>query len=139
MCASFLVFQHGSPILSPIRAPKPEGLPQAQQGALELPGQLAEAQEGYGLELLTPAQYDATLDSGKGGPRQYLTGDVFVLGLGDGLGEEQFAVANPNGKIVTDFVYDGSQDGYWTAYGGWIAMRKDGESVDPLNYLPEQS
>ena len=110
------------------QAPKPEGLPQAQQGALELPGQLAEAQEGYGLELLTPAQYDATLDSGKGGPRQYLTGAVFVLGLGDGLGEERFAVANPNGKLVTDFVYDGSQDGYWTAYGGWIAMRKDGES-----------
>ena len=119
------------------QAPKPDGLPQTQQGALELPDQLAQAQEGYGLELLTPAQYEASLDNGKGGPRQFLTGDVFVLGLG----EDQYAVANPNGKIVTDFVYEGSQDGYWFANGGWIAMRKDGnvglvDAADGTELLP---
>ena len=119
------------------QAPLPDGLPQAQPSALELPSQLAQAQEGYGLELLTPAQYEAVLDNGKGGPRGFLTGDVFILGLG----EDQYALANPNGKIVTGFDYEGSQDGYWWAYGGWIAMVKDRkvglvDALDGTELLP---
>ena len=119
-------------------APKPEAPPPTTPGAVELPAQLAQAADGYSLTLLTPAQYDAFLDSGRGGPRGFLTGDVFVLGQ-DG----KYALANPNGKLVTDFVYDGSPDGYWHAFGGYISMEKDGKkglvnAADGSEVLPFQ-
>ena len=115
-------------------APAPSSSPQAAESsgsaslvaqeadALALPDILAVPAKGYGLTLLTPAQYDAHLDSGKGGPRGYLTGDCFLLERNG-----KTAVASPEGEIVTDFIYDGNPNGYWNAQNGGILLTKDGK------------
>lgn len=97
-------------------------MPALEADALTLPDVLAIPAKGYGLTLLSPAQYDAHLDSGKGGPRGYLTGDCLLLER-DG----KTAVASPEGKIVTDFIYDGNPNGYWNGENGQIVLMKDGK------------
>ena len=96
------------------------GIPQPE--GLDLPDVLFESDKGYSLEMLTPVAYDITLDMGRGGPRGFLTGDCFPLFLGEGVG--RYALASSQGEMVTDFVYGGTQNGYWIASDGAIPMEK---------------
>ena len=102
----------------PSDAPMPDAPPPTTVGAIDLPESLYSSSDGYSLELLTPAQYDAFLDLSRGGPRGYLAVDYFLLGQGD-----LYAVANANGKIVTDFLFDWNAT-YWE--GTAVPIARDG-------------
>ncbi len=101
-------------------APMPEQLPDETAAALELPATLATSNAGYGIELLSPAQYDSSLDAQRSGPRGFLGMDVFMLRQNG-----KYAYANENGKIITDFLYDA--DIWWGADGGVIPVSRDGK------------
>lgn len=102
--------------------PVPDLPPATEVGAMELPAQTFTSSGGYGLEVLTPAQYDAYLDIGRGGYKGFLSSDLFKLGQGG-----KYAVANAMGKIVTDFVYDADAN-YWSATEGMALLVKDGKA-----------
>lgn len=103
-------------------APKPDGLPATIPEAIALPDQLFTSSDGYGLELLTPAQYFIKQDSELDGFEQV---DVFRLKSKDG---EKFALANENGKIITDFLYDDDSESWLLrSDNSGIALRKDGK------------
>ena len=101
-------------------APKPEAPPQTTPGAIDLPDQVAASSAGYEVKLLTPAQYDSSIEPQRGGYRGFLNMDYFLLGEGG-----KYAVANANGKIVTDFAYD--HNDAWFAQEGVISISKDGK------------
>ena len=106
-----------------VEAPMPDAPPSTTVGAIELPKTLYTTSGDYSLELLTPAQYDMYLPLNRGGPRGYLTCDYFAPAQGG-----KYAIANPNGKIVTDFVFTSDDSGWYTAFGDALAsVQKDGK------------
>lgn len=106
-------------------APMPDGLPATTPEAISLPEKLFTSSADYGVELLTPAQYSIHQDAKPDKTRGFQTADSFRLKSKDG---EKFALANENGKIITDFVYD-DDGGNWRFRDGnsGIALRKDGK------------
>ncbi len=105
---------------SPEQLEAPDEIPAATVEALELPAQLFTGEAGYSVEALTPAQYEASLTAQRGGPQGFVSTDIFQLGQGG-----KYAIANANGKIITDFIYDHTDGNLWESYG-LVIVTKDG-------------
>lgn len=100
----------------------PEAMPMETGAALALPQTLAASDTGHGVTLLSPAQYDAYLEQGRGGYRGFLQTDHFMIRNETG----KYAYVNENGKIITDFIYDDISV-YWDNYEGVIVASIDGK------------
>ncbi len=106
-------------------APMPEGLPATTPEAVGLPETLFSSAAGYGVELITPAQYSVHQELNRGGHSGFQTADYFELKSKEG---EKFALANENGKIITDFVYDDDGESWAFRDGNsGVALRRDGK------------
>ena len=107
-----------------VELPVPDGMPPAASDALKLPAQYVWSEAGYGLELLTPVQYEPghwDPDS-RGGPRGFWTGDFFLLQQGG-----KSAVANANGALLTGFDLD-YNDPRWLSKDGMAEIFRNGKA-----------
>lgn len=103
---------------TPVDAP-----PQTTAGAIALPESIVEtAADGYTAEALTPAQYDLNFPLNRGGFRGFQTCEFFFLGQ-DG----KLAVANANGKLLTEPLYTSTLEG-WNTFHGVIPLTLDGKT-----------
>ena len=97
--------------------------PQTTAGAIALPESIVEtAADGYTAEALTPAQYDLNFPLNRGGFRGFQTCEFFFLGQ-DG----KLAVANANGKLLTEPFYTSTLEG-WNTFHGVIPLTLDGKT-----------
>ena len=107
----------------PASAPQQDTPPQATAGAITLPESIVEtAADGYTAEALTPAQYDLNFPLNRGGFRGFQTCEFFFLGQNGKL-----AVANANGKLLTEPLYTSALDG-WNTFHGVIPLTLDGKT-----------
>lgn len=106
-------------------APMPEGLPSTTPEAIALPEKLFSSTAGYGIELITPAQYSVYQKASRDDFTGFQTAEYFELKSKEG---EKFALANENGKIITPFVYDDDGKGWFFQDGNsGVALSKDGK------------
>ncbi|MEY8360485.1 WG repeat-containing protein [Anaerotruncus colihominis] len=107
----------------PVSVPQPDTPPQTTAGAITLPESIAEtAADGYTAEVLTPAQYDLNFPLNRGGFRGFQTCEFFFLEQ-DG----KIAVANANGKLLTEPLYTSTLEG-WFTFHGVIPLTLDGKT-----------
>lgn len=113
---------NSSQAVSQIGTPPPEKQPQQTDQALALPKELSTSKQGYTVQLLTPAQYEAEYQGAyDGGVTGFPAVEVFFLNQG-----EQYALANRNGKFISDFIYE-NNEGWASAYGV-VSVTKNGKS-----------
>lgn len=107
-----------------VQAPMPDVLPATSPNAVELPDDLVLTSTGYELKLLTPAQYVLNVSTKAEKNNGFPTVDVFRLKSKDG---EKVALANENGKIITDFVYDECENENFSSDNKGIVLSKRGK------------